>query len=450
MGRVHSVEAPAGRLIANLGALVLLSVAVLGSPCRAFVPSVPQGDVLSTADSAGGSLSGSGDNLPPAGQAIRFYQKYISDLRHGRCRFQPSCSEYAREAIGERGLVIGAALAADRLMRCNPRARGWYERDRRGDLVDPPAGSTTAEDKPLVPAWLLFSIVTPPVPDSLREYAEFANALEDQGDCWRAATEYKRIAFLGRSPALEFWTKMRIGACYFRTEEWEEAAAEFTRAAADAPDPQARNAAWYVAAASSFNRGRYNDCRRILLEAPFDWSAAGAVAGQAAPDPEAQDYLSEYARITREKWLILSGLCTMGMGDWDGAGARFQESADGMADSPDRRRVAVLAERAGGGSGVREKHPALAGAMSAVVPGAGQVYCGRYYDGFRHLMFNGLLIGAVYQLAKEESYTGAYLVAGLELPFYLGNVIGAKRAAESTNTARRLRYLRDTIALTDR
>jgi hypothetical protein len=88
--------------------------------------------------------------------------------------------------------------------------------------------------------------------------------------------------------------------------------------------------------------------------------------------------------------------------------------------------------------------------MSAVLPGSGQVYCGRYYDGFRHFVFNGLLISIVYGLVRDESYPGAYLVAGLALPFYLGNVTGAKKAAVWSNAARCNAYLRDSVALTER
>lgn len=51
---------------------------------------------------------------------IRAYQVTLGPLLGGRCRFYPSCSEYALQAIRERGPVVGAALAARRLARCHP------------------------------------------------------------------------------------------------------------------------------------------------------------------------------------------------------------------------------------------------------------------------------------------------------------------------------------------
>lgn len=52
--------------------------------------------------------------------AIRLYQKYISPLSGPRCRFYPTCSRYAVEAIELHGAVKGTGLAVWRILRCNP------------------------------------------------------------------------------------------------------------------------------------------------------------------------------------------------------------------------------------------------------------------------------------------------------------------------------------------
>ena len=51
---------------------------------------------------------------------IRFYRRFISPLFPPACRFQPSCSHYAIEAIEVHGPLKGLALAARRLARCHP------------------------------------------------------------------------------------------------------------------------------------------------------------------------------------------------------------------------------------------------------------------------------------------------------------------------------------------
>ena len=58
---------------------------------------------------------------------IRVYQRYISPGFPRRCRFSPTCSQYAFEAIEKYGLLKGGALALWRILRCNPFCRGGYD-----------------------------------------------------------------------------------------------------------------------------------------------------------------------------------------------------------------------------------------------------------------------------------------------------------------------------------
>ena len=59
--------------------------------------------------------------------AIRFYQRQISPLSPPRCRYIPTCSEYALEAVERYGAVKGSWLAAKRILRCNPFHKGGYD-----------------------------------------------------------------------------------------------------------------------------------------------------------------------------------------------------------------------------------------------------------------------------------------------------------------------------------
>ena len=52
--------------------------------------------------------------------AIRGYQLALAPMYAGSCRYLPSCSDYAREAIERHGVLRGGALAMQRLMRCHP------------------------------------------------------------------------------------------------------------------------------------------------------------------------------------------------------------------------------------------------------------------------------------------------------------------------------------------
>ena len=58
---------------------------------------------------------------------IRFYQKAISPLLGQNCRYYPSCSQYAFDAIDRYGIIRGSWMAAGRLARCHPFHPGGYD-----------------------------------------------------------------------------------------------------------------------------------------------------------------------------------------------------------------------------------------------------------------------------------------------------------------------------------
>ena len=58
---------------------------------------------------------------------IRGYQKWISPSMVPRCKYYPTCSNYALSAFQERGLIIGIGLTGWRLLRCNPWSKGGID-----------------------------------------------------------------------------------------------------------------------------------------------------------------------------------------------------------------------------------------------------------------------------------------------------------------------------------
>ncbi|MGB3771599.1 MAG: membrane protein insertion efficiency factor YidD [Rhodococcus sp. (in: high G+C Gram-positive bacteria)] len=78
--------------------------------------------------------------------AIQLYRTYISPLRLPTCRFTPTCSEYAVEALRTRGLVVGTVLAVVRLLKCAPWHPGGWDPvpPRRGAGTDD--ASTQSDD----------------------------------------------------------------------------------------------------------------------------------------------------------------------------------------------------------------------------------------------------------------------------------------------------------------
>jgi len=58
---------------------------------------------------------------------VRCYQWCLSPLIPPCCRFEPTCSNYAIEALRKKGVIRGSLLAAWRILRCNPWSKGGYD-----------------------------------------------------------------------------------------------------------------------------------------------------------------------------------------------------------------------------------------------------------------------------------------------------------------------------------
>jgi uncharacterized protein len=74
-----------------------------------------------------------------AGLPIRLYQRVISPALPRRCKYHPSCSAYALQAIKTYGILRGVVLASWRLLRCNPWSHGGFDPVEQQRLFHPRA-----------------------------------------------------------------------------------------------------------------------------------------------------------------------------------------------------------------------------------------------------------------------------------------------------------------------
>ena len=90
------------------------------------------------------------DNMPARALAgaVRFYQLTLRAVIGANCRFEPSCSHFAIEALHTHGAMRGTALSAARILRCNPWHPGGY------DPVPPPSTPTQSTPTQLTPTQL--------------------------------------------------------------------------------------------------------------------------------------------------------------------------------------------------------------------------------------------------------------------------------------------------------
>ncbi len=81
---------------------------------------------------------------------IRLYQRVISPALPRRCRYEPTCSDYAAQAIQRYGILRGLALGGWRLLRCNPWSPGGFDAVQDQRLFRP-RGHDCAQHRPTVP-----------------------------------------------------------------------------------------------------------------------------------------------------------------------------------------------------------------------------------------------------------------------------------------------------------
>ncbi len=228
-----------------------------------------------------------------------------------------------------------------------------------------------------------------PPPGSPEGVLSFADALLRAGESFRAATEYMRFLHHypeapGTARALE-----GLGRAYALAGRWGQAAEAFRRAYGRAPSPERR----LLLGTALYRAGRAAEAARLLLVpgAPEAHRILGTLALIRAGSPGAvlpgrrQDILEEYAALPR-------------------------------------------------------KHPAVAGVLAAVLPGAGHLYVGRPRDAAVSFAVNGLFLWGTWRAARREQWALAGILGVLELGWYSGNVVSAVNAAHKWNRREKRRF----------
>jgi putative membrane protein insertion efficiency factor len=79
---------------------------------------------------------------------LRAYQRAISPALPRRCKYEPTCSAYATQALRELGPLRGTLVAAWRIVRCNPFSHGGYDPLEERKLFPPEARPTDSREAP--------------------------------------------------------------------------------------------------------------------------------------------------------------------------------------------------------------------------------------------------------------------------------------------------------------
>jgi outer membrane protein assembly factor BamD (BamD/ComL family) len=244
----------------------------------------------------------------------------------------------------------------------------------------------------------------------------FANALFNDGDYFRAITEYKRFLFLHPTDPRAGRVRLQVGLSYQRGQQWDDARQTFESIARQHPDPEIRAEAAYLVGETSFQQGRY-------AQAIADLRPVAERYGH-TPVGERARYLLGWSYLRARQW--------------PEASQTFESIGTTSPLFPSSR---VLADAAREGERLPRKSPALAGLMSAVIPGTGHFYTGRLRDGTIALLLNGAFLAAGIEAVSAGNEAAAGLLFFFEAAWYSGALYGAVNAAQKYNRDLEERWL---------
>jgi len=244
----------------------------------------------------------------------------------------------------------------------------------------------------------------------------FAEALFHNGDYFRAITEYKRFLFLFPTDVRAGRVQLQIGLSYQRGQQWEDARQTFEAIAQQHADAAIRAEAAYRVGETSFQQGRY--AQAIMDLRP--------VAERYRPTP-----------IGEQAWYLL-GWSYLRARQWPAAAQTFAAIDTTSPLFPSSR---ALAEAAREGEDLPRKSPALAGLMSALIPGTGHFYMGRWRDGTVALLLNAAFLAGGLEALSDGNEAAAGLLLFFEAAWYGGAIYGAVNAAQKYNLDLEERWL---------
>jgi len=230
---------------------------------------------------------------------------------------------------------------------------------------------------------------------------DLAHRLQDVGLSSQAYVEYLRQAALAPGDDEAFWLQMRALEVLIEAGAHDTALRHLEQLE---PLPEVRMAASYT----------------LFLE-----QQPGAA-------------LVEIARLDTPEASFLAGWCHLQLDDEEAAISSWRR-VEGPGLLHDQALVA--AHRVETWGPPPRRSPALAGVMSAVLPGAGQAYGGAWGDAGAAFLVNGLAIAGGVELARQEMWTAFALVALAEAGIWAGNVLGAVGGAHSFNRRARSRRI---------
>jgi TM2 domain-containing membrane protein YozV len=237
---------------------------------------------------------------------------------------------------------------------------------------------------------------------------DFADHLMGAGEYFRAITEYQRFLFHYPNDPRQAMIHFRIGLALHRGQQHEEAFQTFREVARRYPDTPYGKQAWLWQGESLLRQAQYKAAEQLYTQVL-----------ERFPDDE----ISHLARYQRG-WALLY------QRKWHAASLQLRQIAPESALS----RIAYrLADEALDGNQLPSKSPLVAGLLSGLLPGSGQLYIGRAGDALLAFFLNALFITGIAQAVTQGEVAIAGVLSFFEAGWYAGNIYSAINGAHKSN-----------------
>jgi len=244
----------------------------------------------------------------------------------------------------------------------------------------------------------------------------FADSLFERGDYYRAITEYERVIFHYPGHGLAKTARFQIAHAYLKGDRLDQAIERFRSLHDELPQDETGKKAYFMLGESYYARREFDRAADVF-----------------------QSYLEAYPGDGRaDAARVRIGWCSLKQGRWREASEEFRKLPP---DSPLHAQAEGLAAGALDYPGLPAKSPALAGGLSAVLPGAGQLYVERPGDALVSFLLNGAFIWATVEAFHNDNNVTGGILLFFESGWYLGNIYNAVNGAQKYNRRHEQEFL---------
>ncbi len=237
---------------------------------------------------------------------------------------------------------------------------------------------------------------------------QFAGQLLREGEYFRAITEFRRFRFNYPDDPRQAMALFRVGQAFYRGQQYNEALQTFRDVIQFYPETPYGRQAWLWQGES------------LLQQTQFD-----------AAEQSYSTYIERYANAPALPYAQYQrGWTLLYRRQWRAAATELQQIPDTSALYPAAQQLAVEVQE---GSQRPKKSPFLAGTLSTLLPGAGQLYNGRLGDAVLTFLLNGLFIAGSIEAIQHDELAIAGVLSFFEAGWYGGNVYSAVNGAHKHN-----------------